>query len=909
MNLLPRQLTKAQTIASSISGLSPLTGAREIGLEVQIVNSHLNAWSKLAGTELYWQENVGLIADGTEHWQPHLEFDACYNSYDNKIYRAHINDTDKKVYVQTITNFGTASEWTTWTVLASCQTPCRGVCIWPKAGAAGYHLLYTLELDGTTKTGIYDENNTAATSSMFAPSAGAAGHPYRISVVRPNNAWALVQVQATHPVDTYDQFNYYWFRLSDYAYDNIDWTSDAWFHNDMVGYYDTDGYHILQNAPILSDTNRDMSQGTVMAHHLNPSAYPWRSWGEDTRSILMNASGSAYTRIYDPYLTKLSDGYWYLFYSEEISNPSTSPAAQVEASGNSQFRPLSWRRSKDCINWSEPVLAGIAGTVRIVEPGDGYVYACGYSQVYRRPTAATTYDLSDYTMTARLSMPRDNQPGSGSLSVANPEGVNGTVRDLAGRRCYVRPMVRDHNGQWVRSEPGAWWIKDVDQARTDKNPAVNRLSVSLGDVYSQLQNTLRDVVNFPGKQAWSDWADGCPNQLFNYFFYNDEAPTITATSQISSKGAIIYTGWKGYNCHVEVTVDSAPADSVTLYARYVDEKNYVYFRRALDNSFSFGQCVDGTESPFQVWSRLGSITYPYTLSLDLSWGRYIALLDGLDPLLDVVPTVMTDVETVTNLTYLVQHKGYVGFNGGSTTAVSVFSHFVFSETARALTATDLFKAALARADYHDVSVDYASPSDVVATAWGPGTDMPTVEDALKKLLESEKAVMAFRGGKLRINQYSDYVSPILTVADQIIEFTENNSGDRRINVAIVDGNEHTYISADVTDLQARDAAISQYFDLPELLTAAAAQARAEEEIYRSRIGTSKGGTLVYPFDLEAQDVVTWVDQFGTSQVVRLEGITIDIDQGVKPHQHMEVDTSLVVGDRLTRIPTSERVTW
>jgi hypothetical protein len=248
--------------------------------------------------------------------------------------------------------------------------------------------------------------------------------------------------------------------------------------------------------------------------------------------------------------------------------------------------------------------------------------------------------------------------------------------------------------------------------------------------------------------------------------------------------------------------------------------------------------------------------------------------------------------------------GYVGFTGGSEVVQSVFSDFDLNEDLASLTIADLVQAAFAYADYHEGVFAYDSPSSVIATAWGPNTDAPDVSTALTNLLKDEGLSLVYRDGVLVVDQFSA-TQPTRSFSNEILDQSEDNSAER-VNIAIVDGNEHTYTAVDVNDIRARDVPVVSYFDLPELLDLATVEARANQELIRSRMGTAPSGKLVLPFDVNQMDVVTWIDRFGTTSLVRVEGMAIDIDQGKSPHQWMTVTTSLVAGDIISRLPAVER---
>jgi hypothetical protein len=87
--------------------------------------------------------------------------------------------------------------------------------------------------------------------------------------------------------------------------------------------------------------------------------------------------------------------------------------------------------------------------------------------------------------------------------------------------------------------------------------------------------------------------------------------------------------------------------------------------------------------------------------------------------------------------------------------------------------------------------------------------------------------------------------------------------------------------------------IQSYFDLPELLTQDDVAERAREEIRRGKLGQSPGGPIPLLLDLWRMDPITWIDANGVSKDVRVEGISVEINQSTQPRQLSTIDTSLL----------------
>jgi hypothetical protein len=236
----------------------------------------------------------------------------------------------------------------------------------------------------------------------------------------------------------------------------------------------------------------------------------------------------------------------------------------------------------------------------------------------------------------------------------------------------------------------------------------------------------------------------------------------------------------------------------------------------------------------------------------------------------------------------VDQPGYVGF--GSTSACTI-SYFEFKDYEYNWTGEDAVKFALAMGDYHDVSVGDA-PEKQYGLVWGPQTDLPTAADALRNVLEASKLDLVWQNGRIVVGKFrNSEIQRILE--DEIIETNFITEANRRINFAIVDGNEHTWLDADADDARVRDRQIVAYFDLPELLTKDEVRARVEDELLRAGKGQSPGGTIPLLFDLWRMDALTWIDNLGRSYDVRVEGMSVEINQSTEPSQHQTLDLSLL----------------
>jgi hypothetical protein len=307
-----------------------------------------------------------------------------------------------------------------------------------------------------------------------------------------------------------------------------------------------------------------------------------------------------------------------------------------------------------------------------------------------------------------------------------------------------------------------------------------------------------------------------------------------------------------------------------LIVRYIDSRNYIFLEYDRSTGdLSLNEKKDGTDFGLDGWS-VGLDSAP-KLRLQMRFNRWRVWFN--------------DVEQGTPVTQFVRElsnpkPGYAGI--ASSTGRYRISYFHLKDFEADITSEDLIRTALAMGDFHDVIVGGAT-SKMYAIIWGPQTDTQTMAEALLQSMQIDKLQMAWRNGMVEIGKFNDPTST-KTIENEIIESDTVQEAKRRINIAIVDGNDEHWLQADVEDAVDRGYMVPAYFDLPELLDLDAVKARAIEEMKRSAQGSSPGGTTPLFFDLQRMDTITW-----KGVTCRIDGFDVEIKQNEKPSQRQTFD--------------------
>lgn len=845
-----------------------LASVRSTGLKVTLIDERVNRWESVNDVgevntllEYYEQAAVAGHRDPTlsNYWAYRGGSDVVKLS-GGTVVRVRVgtpgNYNDRQIYYQEITDPSNAAQWQSWTLLYSGN---HFYAIIVPTGASTYDVYHIKAGAGfcknnSTLVSTADDGVPLDRGVRIVPVIDETGYPL--------DDYFIITVPRTHDYDSLRVLDFY-------------------ICDGLTAYYSTDNYEWYRNtAAVVVDPNatNEWFYFHSFPMHTNPRAEhngesitvsKTASYFTDEMlnppALIRGLGGRAGFNIIDLYGVHLaSDGYFYLFYGEFHADD------DYQAIQSGQF--IFWQRSKDALHWSEPVLIGYSlnGFAGVFEDG-GYLYACGNGEVIRRPMTAQEYVLDNYVPEVNFELPRNNESGRGSCLVANPDRINDDILELSDRRIRIEPGIKLADGQYEYKQMADLWAKKITETN---EAAASRIQIDLGDVWSRLEQPLRDTFNIIGQTQWDDWKEGEPNELFNYYFEEiDDAEVDGNQIRIPSGGRFLWTGWKGHN--PDFTISYSGVGTIQFYFRYVDEENYHYF--TYNGSNLILRIVrNGVETDISTTS----ISSHNRLRFYCRW--------GLVQVYSQTGTLLASISLYLQPEDMIVKPGYVGFGGSGNTA---FSNFHFVDWEYNLTSHDLVRFALAMGDYHDVVVG-GPDSRQYALIWGPQTDLPTAADGLRQILEAEKLEVIWRDGFIEVGQFKN-LTPVLTIEDRIIETTFKDEAKRRINLAIVDGNEHSWFEADAADSRQRDRQIVAYYDLPELMTQQAVRDRAIEEIRVSSKGQVPGGRTPLFFDLRRMDPIIWVDNLGRTYEVRIEGISVDINQSTAPKQNMTLDTSLL----------------
>lgn len=835
---------------------------RQTGLQVIVQGWGLNNWELLAGSEIVSPKDA---TDSTlqTYWSYRDAADVC--QLDNgTIVRVRLG-ADRSVEKQEITDGTSVSQWTTWT--SAYGGPAYGVAV--ISNGASYSIYYT------TADGLYKDG-----SQIFAKD----GLINPIPVVGDGSAVFVMRV-SQDMLDTVNPLTGATWkkRRMDlwYAPDGGTFAEDAvnyrWYRNGIAARLMDDGSVVriqtngMYTNPRAYETGDSITYATMdSVSDLIPSP-----------PLLIRGLGAqvGHNTVAGGRIFKLSDDFYYLIYDEYHSDVDfesiVTPGINV-----------CWQRSRDLKHWSEPVFTGFQAAIGGLVEDANWVYYCGNGAVWRRPKGFTSHDISNYVPECSMNLPRDNQDASAEVRVANPNGVNDALFPLSGNVVQIRPGIRIADGSYAYKDFNRWYLKKTTR---DTNGNVNRLNLRCTDLWGRLDNPLRDTFNWVGQFTWDDWGAGLRNKIFNYFFdirstKNFTPTTSQDTNTMNCKGTVLYTGWKGHNVIAHATLDSTIGDQFNYYYRYVDSKNY--YRLKLEGSTgTLIRSKTFTNDPNEVATEttLATGTFVGQIGIDIRWARHKILAAGS------VVIDYTEPDPGSK-------PGYVGWKVGKiSSALSnpdwTLTNFHLEDYETPLTTGDLIKTALAMGDYHDALVaDTDAPQ--YAIIWGPQTDVPTPAVALKTLLDGEKLQLIWSDGAYHVAKFVQTTIK-RTLEDEVIESSQTDEANRRINLALVDGNSDTWIEVDAEDTQRRGWQINAYYDAPELLTPEAVKARAIEEIRRGSEGDSPGGRTPLQFDLDRMDCITWVDNAGNSSNCRIQGMNIEINQSTDPSQRCTWDLALL----------------
>jgi len=827
------------------AGLSAAQEAktRETALRVSVIDERSNRWESFTNGTATLLSGDDYRSLGNDITKQNWAFNRLSNDSvllaNGNIYRVRVgtgaNLTDFGIYDQTVTDPTIAAQWNTWNLLYS-----------------GTHYAVAVANNGNTPH-VY----AAKSDGLYRDNVLKWSQPNIINIQCVINTFDALFVTVVSK-DLYDHHRvmdiYYTADIMSAtpAYDPVNY---RWQASTMAAILLPDGtvdryQSIPRYRPREGNNGESITVAKMPSISDNTPTAP--------RIIRGLAGQVGHNIIRNLMLSdKLSDGYYYLFYGEKHENDQYEYTSNVGSDGK-------WQRSKDGIHWSEAVSSGGYMGRSLLETG-GYVWAPSFDAVYRRPATPVVYDVSNYVPKASMEIPRDNQEGGGTLTVANPSGVNDALLTLSDRRLVIEVGLRTADGSYEYTEFNDWWIKRIVQ---DKEGSTNRLTIEFGDVWTRLNSSLNDNFNFIGQLKYNDWGLGNRNKAFNYYFRSDTAPS-EADDHLTTKGIVLYTGLKTQNGTAQAHFSGLSGDPALIF-RYIDDKNYQRIERS-GSLLTFYDRVNGVDT--QIDSGACTSDSTPTLKIIFRWEKYWAYVNGV---------------LIFSGTYQYQPnvaQGYVGFKATKYT----ISAFYVEDWEPTINAEELVKTALAMGDYHDV-ITGSSSSEELAVIWGPQTDNPTPAAGLLAALEAVKWQLVWIDHRILVGSFKD-ISITKIIQDRIIKTDYADEASRRINRADVDGNDTSWIEIDRPDTVARDRQISAYFDLPELTDQDSVSERAREEIRLGKMGRTPGGDLVLYFDLQRMDMITWIDNSGLSQDVRVEGISIEINQSMEPSQRETIDTS------------------
>lgn len=852
-----------------------LARVRETGLRVRVLDEQLNQWELHAGAHSHPDEGLGrAVYDPVYGDLP--GWDIGYSGFHGRcdyavknngdIYRVRQGDpadaNDNQLWHQTITDPGNPSQWTSWSVLYSgTHYGSATVEIDPADGTTP--IVYHCKSDGLYRNNSKVIDNSALETSTekciwYFPIKGA-----------PDSGW-LQTVMPPTTGGSRRMFNFY--AVLDVVTPDFylePTISYGWSQASLAGIMSEDEtkYHFLMNAPFHFNT-RNGNNGMEVAYFRVDSD----TWNQTPFYPIRGIGGGAgINYITGPRISLLSDGFYY-YTAFEWHRPAGGQYSDATSLGYGF--PI-WSRSKDLMHWSEPVVGppmkNAWGFIGGFVESEGYVYMADSEEVWRRPIGTITTDLSNYVPELNFEIPRDNQPASGTVKVANPDGVHNELLTMSDREIVIEPGIKVADGSYEFVQFDRFFI---DQVNKEVAGAANRLEIGIGNIWDRLDNPMRDVTNFVGKFTWDDFSEGKRNEPFNYFFATSTNPTVDEFFRLNTGGIVLLTAWKGHNPDITVRFSGASGNPRVI-CRYIDANNYAYFEyNTGSGAWSWNYLIDGDVN-LQASGSTSADSTP-VIRVRLRYGFFTLWVNGNLVENNYLPLTWTLA------------PGYVGFSSSSGSYKINDLHVEDWEWD--LQTSDLVKTALAMGDFHDFNVGGAD-SRAVAIVWGPQTDIDTPAAALASMLETEKLQLCWRNGRVEVGRFEDQ-NPVRTIEDTVIESDEIDEASRRVNIVSVDGNEHYWLEVDVTDSKERGRMVAAYYDLPELLDQDAVTNRAREEMKRAAQGRSPGGTTPLYFDLWRMDAVTWIDNQGNSNVVRIEGFSVEINQSTTPYQRQTFDTSL-----------------
>lgn len=825
-------------------------------------------------------DSTGSLA-GTVNGSPTRGVDGPFDTY--SIERVRIGDgssSDRQIYEQTIIDPTDPAEWESWSLLYSGTWYAVALGEDPSQ-VTGYRLYHA------SSTHIYADNNAKITVS-------------NVVKLRPvvNGGRALYYCTVSQSSDGKRIME--WFHTTDGADGGVTPKESVfnydWAHADLIAYQvDTDFQTVFHSCPYFANNSRSQTDSDGIVQE-------WQdiTTTDEIREMTINSIRGASARagikqFHDLYLTDtLGDGLVYLFYSEDHRDPDSTNSLQ------NIRRPLVWQRANDIVDsvissWSEPTPAGFSvwGFAGVIRTGD-YIYVAGNGRVLRRLADPTEIDLSNYVLSGQVSIPRENQKATGGIRLTNPENAVGDLLGIAAEALSVAPEKRvdlqlgqqrflDEGYTWDRCND--WWVSNTRRVR-DQKTRKDELTLELADFWHRLENKFRDTYYYPGWFNKRDWHLDGDNVLSNWF--SPKGATLTRTAETSGddsyyymtvpSGKALYTVWKGHSFYnLSASFQMGTHGATYLLFRWVDGRNY-YRVRYQTSTVYLEQVRNGAVT--SLTSAAAGSTSSTSFSLKVT--AYF----------DLIKVYFNGSLKITHR--ITTHRRFQGHVGVWSAASNLeVRDFVLQDVEAETTTANLLRYALGYAGYLWVDIsEELNNIQQLDTLWGPQTDIETPADAISKLLKSNNLQMVCKWVAdtpwIYIDQFSS-ADPDYSLTDEILEYTQVEEAEKRPNVVMVDGNEHSWTEFYRPDLVARGKTVTEYLDLPELLTQGAVKDRAGEVLDRAIRGNSPGGKVIWRPGLQRLDVVSWTDEFGDVWAMQIEGLKIAWDQGLRPFQHAEID--------------------
>lgn len=833
---------------------------RRTALKVQVLDSQLNGWTEHAGTAIQIGDLNTPSSDKAATTSPsyryyRLQMGMCILTNGN-IIRVRVGNgtyADRQIYVQTITDPTVAAQWTSWSLLYSGTHYAVGVA---PATASTYHV-YAAKSAGIYKNNVLKQSITnvieinpvkGQTDAMFVTKLNVDS----VDDKRVMDHYYSPNIETTAFAD--DKVNYRWIRSE---------ISALLLDNGKIARAQVAGFYIDPRSTNLAES---LTISIAPAYtNIEPETPPYIVRG------FVGQAGS--NSIINPHLTKMNDGFYYLFYTESRYDYDKTYSVSIS-------QTVFWQRSVDLIHWSEPVAIGYPNMnptgIAVVESGN-YAYLANNGSVYARPTAVTTYTISDYVPEVELEIPRQNQGGSGVIKVANPNGINDFLHNRTDCEVLVQAGIYCSDGVYRYVDFNRWWI---DRVKSEVDGQVNRLSVTLYDMWKRLDNPLRDNYNNVGCVVWNDWATARKNALYNYYYRGGTVKAISEkTSKYvqvknpTSKNAFMYTGVKSHNGDISVRFRGSPSSSrkIGILYRYTNENNY-YWCYSDGADIRLVRVRNGASTV--LYTDTTNVSGWFTLRVVYRWGIHRVYLNGI-------------LQFTYNETLSGTAPGYAGVRG--TSGDFTFDNFKFTDWLPKITTNDLITSLLAMGDFHSPSVAGGEQSQL-AIVWGPQTELNTPAKALASLAEQYKLELAWRDARVTVGQFKD-PTVVLEYENQVLDVKRTEEVGRRINLASVDGREDSWIEIDGPDTRIRGRQIVAYFDVPDLVADDDVRLRAQEEIRKGVVGSTYEGNLPLQFDLWRMDGIRVTNNVGEVLDLKVEGIKISINQSTAPRQNMTLDMS------------------